>query len=300
MSDSHSKSADGTRRFLFDSFPVRGALVQLQDTWQQVASRHDYSPSARSILAEAMAASAMFISHLKLDGRVSLQIASSGPISQLYAECDSRGRMRGLARSPEDAPTHFRFADLSQGGRMVITIEPEKGRNRYQGIVSLEAKVMAKALEDYFRQSEQLETRIWLFAGEHSVAGLMLQKMPATADRDTDEDAWNRVIQLTDTLTPEELLELPAEQVLHRLYHEETVRVFDPQPLTFHCRCSRERMVDVLRMIGREEARAALNEEGQLVSTCEFCNQVYRFDAVDIEQVFVESGAGPSDPKVNH
>jgi molecular chaperone Hsp33 len=289
MSENHGENSDQMRRFMFEEFAVRGAMVKLDETWREVASRHAYGPSTRTILAEALAASALFISHLKMQGRISLQLASKGPISQLYAECDSEGRLRALARCPDNAPGHFRFDALADGGQMVITLEPDQGRNRYQGIVSLQAKVLAKALEDYFQQSEQLETRIWLFADDQSVAGLMLQRMPS--DRaDEDSDGWNRVTQIADTLTPNELLHLSAQEVLHRLYHEEKVRLFEPKSLAFHCRCSRERMVDVLRMLGADEARAALNENGELISTCEFCNQEYRFDKIDIEQLFLADG----------
>jgi molecular chaperone Hsp33 len=168
-------------------------------------------------------------------------------------------------------------------GRLTITIDPGTGGERYQGIVALEGDGLADAIDTYLDRSEQLPTRMWLAADENSAAGMLLQKLPGT---DADDDAWNRVQALGATLSAGELLALPAQEIIHRLFHEEEVRLFDTEPVSFHCSCSRERVAGMLHSLGQDEVMDILRSEGAIEVTCEFCNKRYRFDAVDAAQLF--------------
>lgn len=284
---------DVLHRFLLERAGVRGALVRLGPAWREVASRAEYPLPLRSLLGEALAASALLTGNIKLDGALSLELKSSGALRLLFAECNDQGHLRGLARWNEPLPAPLALDALSDA-IMAITIGNVDRGQRYQGLVELRHAGLADSLEDYFVKSEQLPARIVLVAdGEHAV-GLMLQKMPGEGGIDAvhDEDAWNRVLQLTATLGVEELLGVAPEQLLYRLYHEESVRLFEPRPLAFGCSCSRERVTAMLRSLGREEVEAALlARDNEIEVICEFCAQRYHFDRIDAEHLLSESAA---------
>ena len=285
--------SDTLQRFLFENAGVRGEVVQLDATWRAVLDRHDYPPAVREVLGESMAAAALLAATLKLRGSITLQVQGSGPISLLVVECTSARTLRGIAHWNQDVPAgdlHARFGD----GRLVITVDPGEGMERYQGIVPLEGANIAEALDTYLERSEQLATRLWLAAGQDRAAGLLVQKLPGLAP---DADAWTRVTTLSATVTPAELLELTPREVMHRLFHEEDLRVFEPEPVSFRCSCTRERVEQMLRQLGRDEVEALLQEEGEVAVDCNFCNQHYVFDAVDAAQVFLDGTqphAGPT------
>ncbi|WP_082542782.1 Hsp33 family molecular chaperone HslO [Rhodanobacter sp. Root561] len=284
---------DVLHRFLLERAGVRGALVRLGPAWREVATRAEYPLPLRSLLGEALAASALLTGNIKLDGALSLELKSSGALRLLFAECNDQGHLRGLARWNEPLPAPLALDALSDA-IMAITIGNVDRGQRYQGLVELRHAGLADSLEDYFVKSEQLPARIVLVAdGEHAV-GLMLQKMPGEGGIDAvhDEDAWNRVRQLTATLGVEELLGVAPEQLLYRLYHEESVRLFEPRPLAFGCSCSRERVTAMLRSLGREEVEAALlARDNEIEVICEFCAQRYHFDRIDAEHLLSESAA---------
>jgi molecular chaperone Hsp33 len=284
---------DVLHRFLLERAGVRGALVRLGPAWREVATRSEYPLPLRSLLGEALAASALLTGNIKLDGALSLELKSSGALRLLFAECNDQGHLRGLARWNEPLPAPLALDALSDA-IMAITIGNVDRGQRYQGLVELRHAGLADSLEDYFVKSEQLPARIVLAAdGEHAV-GLMLQKMPGEGGIDAvhDEDAWNRVLQLTATLGVEELLGVAPEQLLYRLYHEESVRLFEPRPLAFGCSCSRERVTAMLRSLGREEVEAALlARDNEIEVICEFCAQRYHFDRIDAEHLLSESAA---------
>lgn len=281
---------DSLTRFLFDSAPIRGGVVHLQNTWNAVLDRHDYPPVLRRIMGELMAASALLTATLKLNGSMILQIQGNGPVSLLVVEC--RGDMTLRATAKWDGELlHDSLAQLVGNGRFVITLDPRDGKQTYQGIVPLEGESVAEILQNYMTRSEQLETRLWLSADDENANGMLLQKLPDQPEQDAD--AWSRACQLADTVRPAELLQLDAKTLLHRLFHEEDLRLFDPQPTSFHCGCSREGVTRVLRMLGKEEVQGILAERGHIEVHCEFCNQRYGFDAIDTEQVFATEIATP-------
>jgi molecular chaperone Hsp33 len=188
--------------------------------------------------------------------------------------------------------THGTLAELIGDGHFVITLDPKDGGPTYQGIVELQGDSVAEILQNYMSQSEQLESRLWLAADGESAAGMLLQKLPQqirpAEETEPDEDMWERATILADTLKPEELLQLPAQELIHRLYHEEDIRLFDAQAVSFHCSCSRESVANMFKMLGREEVDSILSERENLEVFCEFCNQRYEFDKVDAELMFVE------------
>jgi molecular chaperone Hsp33 len=291
---------DALTRFLLPDAGVRGVRVHLDDTWRQIRERAADGPAAAAeLLGEAAAAAALFTGHAKVDGRLSVQLRGDGPLRTLFAECTAAGTLRGIAQVEDGATMTRDLRALGEGGLLAITIENPSGPGRepvrYQGLVPLEADTLAGAFEGYFRQSEQLPTRILLAADDDAAAGLMLQKLPGDAG---DDDGWTRAGALFDTLSPSELLAWPAETVLRRLFHEEAPEVLGSRPLRFGCSCSRERVGAMLRSLGREEADAAAEANGGEVHVrCEFCGQRYEFDPGEIEVLFAtpdETVEGPA------
>lgn len=281
---------DALYRFLFENAPIRGEHVHLGDTWRTTLKHHEYPAVLRNTLGELMAAAALLAATLKLKGSLILQVQGNGPVSLLVVECNSDLGMRATAKWEGDLPQGG-LAELVGTGRFAITLDPRDGSQTYQGIVALEGRSIAEILQNYMMRSEQLETRLWLAADEHNAGGMLLQKIPDKPEQDTD--AWNRLGQLADTAKPDELLELSAETILRRLFHEEDVRLFAPHPVTFHCRCSRTGVANMLKILGREEVASILNERGAIEVGCEFCNQQYHFDAVDAEEVFSSGIVAP-------
>lgn len=285
--------SDRLTRFLLPQAGVRGVRVHLHDAWAQVRAREAYPAAVAELLGEALAASALFTGHAKVEGRLSVQLRGEGHLRTLFAECTAAGTLRGIAQLAEaDAPPPSRdLRALGAGAILAITIENPgaAGREptRYQGLVPLEADHLSGAFEDYFRQSEQLPTRLLLAADDQRAAGLMLQKLPGDAG---DEDGWRRASALFDTLAPAELLDLPADTLLTRLYHEDRPQRLGDKPLRFGCSCSRERVAAMLQSLGPAEARAAVID-GAARIRCEFCGQRYAFAPAEVEALVAGPGA---------
>jgi molecular chaperone Hsp33 len=286
---------DVLHRFLLERAGVRGVIVRLGAAWREVAGRADYPPALRELLGQSLAASALLTGNIKLEGALSIELKSAGALRLLFAECSDAGRLRGLARWNGEIPNPLSLGELPNAV-MAITIGHAERGQRYQGLVDLSHPELAGALENYFRQSEQLPACIALAANDQHAVGLMLQKLPGEGGRDAvhDEDAWPRIEHLTATLGSEEMLATPPEELLYRLYHEETVRLFQPRSLAFGCSCSRERVESMLRSLGQEEIEATLEaQQGTIEVTCEFCARTYTFDRVDAQHL-LSGGAGSS------
>ncbi|MCB1734150.1 MAG: Hsp33 family molecular chaperone HslO [Gammaproteobacteria bacterium] len=277
---------DTLRRFLFEHLGIRGELVRLSASWQALHQDHHYPDTVLSELGQAIAASILLSATIKYDGSLILQMEGSGPLTMLVAQATSQRTFRGLAHwndTVEPGDLHAIHGE----GRLVITLQPSGAGDRYQGIVPLTGADLAGALGAYFQQSEQLDTGLWLAANASQATGLLLQKLP---DRQSDDaDAWNRIAQLAATLTDSEMLQLSGEAIIHRLFHEEDVRLFEAEPVSFRCGCSRERVAQAIRGLGRSEAESILAEQGTISADCEFCNRHYAFDPVDVEALFVAS-----------
>ncbi len=277
-------SQDQLTRFLFESHNVRGELVQLDASWKAVLERHTYPTAVGQQLGQAMAAVALLSATIKYDGSLILQSQSNGPLNTLVVQSTNQLTLRGLARWSADLPDGD-LSDIYGSGHMTLTVTNQSSA-RFQGIVELAGKNLANALENYLCTSEQLASRLWLVADEERAAGLLLQKLPAEQEHEED---WERVCLLADTVTKDEMLNLPAQTLLHRLFHEEDIRLFDPMPVAFRCSCSRERISNTLRSMGREELFSIIEEQGAIEVDCDFCNKHYHFDVIDAEQLFSES-----------
>ena len=277
------KQLDQILRFLIDNSPIRGQLIRLDSSWQQCRSQLDAEEFAQNLLGQALSAVSLLASTLKIDGKITLQIRGQGAIHLLVAQATSEKTMRGLVRQNSSVRDESAsLADIFLADKMVITIDSGKGKP-HQGIVPLVGNSIQQALDAYFEHSEQLPTRLWLASSEQASAGLLLQKMPGET---LDEDVWNRVLHLASTLTEIELLTLPFEEILFRLFHEESLHLYNPDSVRFACTCSRQRTADVIKSLGHSEALAILTEQGSIKINCEFCNAEYVFDSIDIEQLF--------------
>ena len=279
---------DALQRFIFERARVRGELVRLDETWHELRRRRDYPEAVRDALGELTAASVLLAATLKIEGgALVLQVQGGHPVDLLVVECQADLRLRAMARWDGGLPAlgpHPTLHDLAAGGRCALTIDPGSGRTAYQGVVPLEGRTTAQVLERYMARSEQIATLFSLAASEERVAGLLLQKLPDAGGRpapDADPDLWNRVGHLATTLTRAELVELPGRDILRRLFHDEDLRLFETMPVRFACRCSRERVAGLLRMVGADDVRRTLAERGRIDVTCEFCGQRY---AVSREQ----------------
>jgi molecular chaperone Hsp33 len=280
------KKPDQCQRFLFEEHPIRGQHVSLDESWREIAQQGGLEGRALSLLGEALVVVALLVDTLKIDGSITLQIRGTGPLELLVVEANSRHEIRGTAR--QDGVINEE-ADLNQifgSEYLVITIKTEDSEP-HQGIAPLIGASLSEALEHYFATSEQLPTRFWLACDEQSASGILLQKLPGELK---DEDAWDRVSHLASTISDEELQRLALDGLLHRLFHEETLRLFDPNPIKFSCGCSRERTAGMLLSLGKAEIDEILEQEGVVAVNCEFCSANYRFDSIDVEQMFSQSG----------
>ncbi|TKC82618.1 Hsp33 family molecular chaperone HslO [Trinickia terrae] len=298
---------DQLQKFMFSAAPVRGEIVSLRNTWQEVLARRQYPAPVRNVLGEMMAACALLSANLKFDGTLIMQIFGDGPVKMLVVQCDSSLTMRATAKFLGDTADAIRddasFAELVNAGgsgRCVITLDPadkKPGQQPYQGIVPLNGESgplesMAQVLEHYMHHSEQLDTRLWLAANTERAVGMLLQKLPGDGGivphaGELDTDTWERVCTLGGTLSQEELLKEAPETVFKRLFWQENVQHFSPAAARFACTCSREKVGAMLKMLGREEVDGVIEERGHVEIHCDYCNQRYEFDPVDVTQLFV-------------
>lgn len=286
-------SESTVRRFLFEHLDIRGAVVHLGDTWQQMQEGRNYQPTVAQLLGELAAATALIAAQLKQPGRLTFQLRGGGPIQMLVMDCDEQLRMRGMARSnPVVLPAPAsELLGAHQGGQLMLTLDLPTARQPYQSYVPLVGESMATIFEHYLEQSEQQPSRLFLTASSKSAACLFLQKMPEADQR--DPDGWHRITQLASTVKTQELLELDAEALLSRLFHEEVsgggIRVYDPRPATYYCPENRAKVADMIRGLGRGDAETLLAEHGEIVIADEICNREYRFGADEVAALFAES-----------
>ncbi len=309
MTDKYSP--DSLQVFVFDGAPVRGEIVNIRDSWQAILARKDYPPAVKKLLGDLVAAGVLLCGTLKFNGSMIIQAQGNGAVRLLVLECNEHLVIRATAKLNEDIdlstlPDDANLSDLINPdgqGRLVITLDPadrKPGQNPYQGIVALSddgkpVKSIAQAITLYMRDSEQLETRLWLASDEDSCGGLLLQRLPNMGGqlKMNDEmaaEGWSRLQMLSDTVTNEELLSLEPRVLMNRLYLDESahhgVRSFDERPIKFGCRCSRIKVADMLKMLGEEEVNSILLEKDAVETNCDFCGQIYIFDAVDCKQIF--------------
>ena len=285
---------DALYPFRLNHAGVRGGVVRLHSAWAEIGARGDHSAEVLGLLGQALTASALFAGMLKFEGSLSIHLRNAGALRLLFAECTHDGQLRGIARM-KDADGQ-RGVDLGDAeAQLAITIENAKAQTRYQGLVEVESGPLSNAFERYFERSEQLPTRIVLAVGEGVCAGIFVQKIADDSQdgQPADADAWNRTGHLLATLSHAELLDLPVETLLLRLFHDEGVVLQPGKPLRFQCRCSRDRVLKMMRALGAAEATAALDDQGRASVTCEFCDRSYEVDRVDIAALFAASPQAP-------
>lgn len=301
------KVNDTLNRFLFENTPVRGNLVNLTNTFQLALNKQNLPAGLKQALGELMAASALLTATLKMNGSLVLQIQSKGTLKLLVVECTSDFGIRATAKWNGEISDEQNLFDLIEHGQFVITLDPKDGGQTYQGIVPIEGDDISTILENYMLRSEQIDTKIWLASDGKSAAGMLLQKLPDTMNQvskseesaEHDVDAWNRVGHLADTITNDELLNLDTETLLHRLFHEEDVRLFEASNTKFFCSCTRTSVANMLRMLGNEEISSILEEQGKIEVNCDFCNTHYQFDKVDAAQLMVSDVAAQGSKEIH-
>lgn len=276
---------DQLSRFLFDNHAIRGELVNLTETYQNILANHDYPIAVKNLLGELLVATSLLTATLKFEGDITVQLQGDGPLKLAVINGNNHLQMRGIARINGDIQDTANFKDMIGKGIMVITIAPKNGEP-YQGIVGLEAQTIAGCIEGYFQQSEQLPTRLLIKTGVYqdnvTASGILLQVLPGG---ENIEQSFEHLSALAGTIKSEELFTLPANEILYRLYHQEEVRLFEAQPVEFKCGCSRKRCEDTLITLPDQEIDDILAENGQIDMHCDYCGSHYVFDKIDIENL---------------
>ncbi|QIA64506.1 Hsp33 family molecular chaperone HslO [Vibrio astriarenae] len=279
-------------RYLFEDLSVRGELVQMDDAYQQIISSKEYPAPLKTLLGELLVSTTLLTATLKFEGSITIQLQGDGPVSLAVINGDHDQKVRGVARWEGDIADDASLHDMMGKGYLVITIDPKKGE-RYQGVVGLEGDNLTEVIENYFANSEQLKTRLWIRTGELEgkahAAGMLIQVMP---DGTGTPDDFEHLEQLTNTVKDEELFTLEAQELLYRLYNQEKVRLFEPQPVEFFCGCSRERSGSAIVTLDRAEVDDILATEGSIALHCDYCGSNYSFDSAQVAELFAEATGG--------
>ncbi|MDH3440773.1 MAG: Hsp33 family molecular chaperone HslO [Gammaproteobacteria bacterium] len=278
--------------FVFESLPVRGALVQLENAWQRMQEGHDYANPVSEILGHAAAATTLIAQSLKFDGSITMQISSQGPLGMVVMQATDDLDIRGMATS-RDIEDDAQFAELVESAHCAVTVDAGAMERPYQGIVEINPESIAASFENYFDRSVQVPSHMVLQSAQSHCGGILLQQMPG--EQPATEDDWRRLGFLIATLRSQDLTEGATAELLHKLFAEDDVRMFQSRKVRFHCRCTQSRVEEVLRFLGEEETRAALEEKGSVDVTCEYCGKVRSFDPVDVSRVFSDYVVRTSD-----
>lgn len=290
---------DRVRRFTLERLPIRGHAVRLAQSWLDLREHQQYPAPVQALLGEAVSAIVLLAATLKFEGTLTLQLQGKGLVNLLVAQCTSDFKVRGMARH-DSIGDDAGFRSLTGDGQVVVTVEATDRASSYQGVVPIVGNSLAESLEAYFLQSEQLPTRVVLAASPGVVAGMLVQRIPGEGGKEPIdpaalEAAWMKADHAMRGITRVDLLEDNLEQRLVRMFGDDEVRVFGGQAVVHECRCSRERVANVLRSLGAEEVKSVIEEQGNVTVTCEFCQRPYKFDVIDIEQLFNDSAPRGSD-----
>lgn len=264
--------------FLLEGCGIRGALVRLEETWQQVVAQHNYAPDLKRLLGESVAATVLLASSLKARPRVSMQLQGEGALKLLLIQCTEELRVRGMAQ----CETRQRGEALLGEGRLAVNVDTRGPNGFFQGIVPIVSPRLDACLEAYFRQSEQLPTRLILRGTERRVAGMLLQALPG---EEPEEDAFQEAAALAQAVSTSELTDSAAPALLTKLFPRYDVRLFDARPVLHDCRCTPAHLAGIVRMLGEDELEELLGDPGWVELTCEFCNRSFRYDDADIDAI---------------
>lgn len=277
-------------RYLFDGAHARGELVQLSTTYQSIIKNHNYPEGVKKLLGELLSATCLLTATLKFEGDITVQLQGDGPVGYMSVNGDNNQQMRGITKITDTAKASEAntLKSLIGKGTMIITIRPSEGE-AYQGVVALEEETLADCLAHYFEVSEQIPTKVWLFYNpqQQQVAGTLVQLLPdgdgSSENKEKQQDDFEHLCQLTNTIKAEEIFNLEAEALLYRLYHEEKVKIFDPQAVTYLCGCSQEKCLSAISQIEPSEIKAILAEQGKISMTCDYCITTYDFDELSLQ-----------------
>lgn len=315
MSDEKAKLPDQITKFMFEDAPVRGAVVQLEEQWQEMTQFQNYPAPVNKMLGEFTAGALLLSSTIKFDGALIVQVKGSGPVSMVVVEVKNRTAVRAMAKIREDAEiaadTPFQnLINVEGKGQCAIILDPANRRpsdQPYMGVVPLTDESISAILENYMEQSEQLTTKICLASTGSVIGGLMIQKMPedgGIVNENIDKDAWPRLSQIVGTLKDEELLTLDQSVILRRLFWQEKIQLLGSEEIEFQCGCSKEKTDSMLRSLGKKELDDILKAEGKVEVKCQFCNKTITYTPADIEALFLEDsllaatdGADPTRPQ---
>lgn len=279
---------DALLPFVFESLSVRGALIQLRSSWQEMCAAHTYPAPVAAVLGQAAAATGLIAHSLKFEGSMTLQINGAGPMNMLVMQCTDKLDLRGMARHEATVPGDF--TGLVGDARCAITLNAAKQERPYQGIVAVNGESLTACLQDYFVRSVQVPSHLQLVADGNVAGGILLQQMPG-AGAATDPDDWNRLGFLAATLGTRDVLPGIGMDLLRKLFSEDDLRVFAARPLRFQCRCSQDRVENMLKMLGEQEVISVLEERGDVEVTCEYCGTRRQLDAVDVRRLFAGQAA---------
>lgn len=278
------KQTDTLQRFIFEHANIRGEIVHIEKTYQTLMSQRNYPPMVKHLLGEAVVSCLLLASSIKFEGSLNLQFQGDSRLPILLVQCDHELNVRAYAKYAENLEIK-EYANAFLEGQMALLINQYNQTQVYQSVVPIQSTSMADNLMAYFAQSEQIATKVWLAVNDERAAGMLLQLMPGQESLQREE-FWEYAVQLGQTVKEEELLTLDNETLLHRLYHETELRLFEPRATRFQCRCSKEKMEQVMVSLGEKEALDIVKEQGQVEITCDFCNQNYAFDAIDVTLLF--------------
>lgn len=281
------KEPDTLQRFIFENANIRGEIVHIQNTYQTIMNQRQYPPMVKNLLGEAIVSCLLLASSIKFEGSLNLQFQGDVRLPLLLVQCDHHLNIRAFAKYAENLET-VDYANAFLHGQMAITISQFNQPQVYESRIPIQSTSMSENLMDYFAQSEQIPTKVWLAVNENMAAGMLLQLMPGQ-DTLQKELFWEYAVQLGSTISEDELLHLDNYTLLYRLYNEEDIRVFDNRSTRFQCRCSLDKMKQVIKILGKEESEQLIKEQGRVDINCDFCNQKYTFDAIDVAMIFHNS-----------
>ena len=279
-------SLNAVQRFLFKEHDIRGQHIQLNQSWQSMIQDRHYPPAVTALLGELTAIATLMAGNMKHEGSITMQVQGTGPISLIVVDVTHDLKIRGMAKTNQEIEQQETLNELLGDGQILVTLENTQTQHHFQSYVPREGNSVAEAFETFLSQSEQLPSKLWLSADEQSLGGIIIQKMPNTEVVEHDEDAWDRIMHLTSTVTNEELTQIAAEDLIHRLFHEELVELFEGQDVAYECPQDIEKIKAMLISLGEEEVRNLLEEQGEIVIHNEMCNFHARFNKTDIDALF--------------
>ena len=285
MRKGNMKKNDTLQRFLFENNHIRGEIIHLEEVYQTILSQRPYPTMVKHLLGEALAACVLLAGSIKFKGEIYLQFQGDERLPLLLIQCTDDLHLRGFAKFKEESGETINYNEAFLKGHMTLVINQDNQTQTYQSVVPIKSISMSENIISYFAQSEQISTMVWLATNEYQAGGMLLQLMPDQNSIER-EQFWEYAVQLGQTVRNDELLTLDNETLLHRLYHESELRLFPARRVTHRCRCTQEKMKQILITIGEAEVKSIIEEQGAVTISCDFCQKAYSFDPIDITLLF--------------